>query len=49
MKKGGKAIRMAGRNLVASEPDAQFLTALGAEFAYLCEHKGRIVTVPVNH
>ena len=45
---GGKAIRMGGRNLVASEPDAQFLAALGIEFAYLCEHKGRIVTVPVN-
>ena len=46
---GGKAIRMAGRNLVASEPDAQFLAALGADFAYLCEHNGRIVTVPVDH
>jgi hypothetical protein len=48
-KNGGKAIRMAGRNLVASEPDAQFLAALGADFAYLCEHNGRIVTVPVDH
>jgi hypothetical protein len=46
--KGGKAIRMGGRNLVTSEPDAHFLAALGAEFAHLCEHKGRIVTVPVN-
>jgi hypothetical protein len=45
---GGKAIRMGGRNLVASEPDAQFLAALGIEFAYLCEHDGRIVTIPVN-
>jgi hypothetical protein len=48
-KNGSKAIRMAGRNLVASEPDAQFLAALGADFAYLCEHNGRIVTVPVDH
>jgi hypothetical protein len=47
-KNGGKAIRMAGRNLVASEQDAQFLATLGSEFAYLCEHNGRIVTVPVN-
>jgi len=45
---GGKAILMDGRNLVASEPDTQFLAGLGIEFAYLCEHKGRIVTVPVN-
>ena len=45
---GGKAIRMAGRNLVASEPDAQFLAALGADFAYLCVHNARIVTVPVD-
>src|SRR5260370_29908690 len=45
---GGKAIRIRARNLVASEPDAQFLAALGIEFAYLCDHNGRIVTVPVN-
>jgi hypothetical protein len=32
-KNGSKAIRMAGRNLVASEPEAQFLAALGADFA----------------
>jgi hypothetical protein len=36
-KNRSKAIRMAGRNLVASEPEAQFLAALGADFAYLCD------------
>ena len=34
-KNGGKAIRMGGRNLVASEADAQYLAALGVGFAYL--------------
>ena len=32
---GGKAILMGGRNLVASEADAQYLAALGVGFAYL--------------
>ena len=36
------------KNLVVSRADADRLAALGAVFAYRCEHRGRSVTVPVN-
>ena len=45
---GGVAIRWEGKNLVVSEETADRLAVDGAEFAYLCDYEGRIVTVPVN-
>ena len=44
----GQAILLGGKNLVVSRADADRLAALGAYFAYLCAHRGRIVTVPVH-
>ena len=44
----GVAIRMGGKHLVVSKADADWLAELGACFAYLSDHHGRIVTVPVN-
>lgn len=45
---GGTAILLGGRYWVVREEDARRLEAFGSVFAYLCDHKGRIVTVPVN-
>lgn len=42
------AIRLEGKNLVVRQEDADRLEATGVAFAYLHEHEGRIVTVPVN-
>ena len=42
------AIRLEGKNLVVRQEDADRLAAAGVEFAYLHDHEGRIVTVPVN-
>jgi len=42
------AIRLDGKNLVVRRQDADRLEADGVEFAYLHDHEGRIVTVPVN-
>ena len=44
----GEAILVDGKNLVVEQAIADRLAATGVEFAYLCEHKKRIVTVPVN-
>lgn len=44
----GVAITVSGKNLVVSEAAAQRLEAAGVQFAYLHDHEGRIVTVPVN-
>ena len=44
----GEAIRLNGKNLVVSQEGADRLTAAGVYFAYLCDHGGRIITVPVN-
>jgi hypothetical protein len=44
----GVAIRIAGKNLVTRQEDADRLAAFGAAFAYLSERDGRILTVPVN-
>ena len=46
--KGGTAVLIGGKYLVVSEDTAQRLGQAQLEFAYLCDHKGRIVTVPVN-
>jgi alpha-D-ribose 1-methylphosphonate 5-triphosphate diphosphatase PhnM len=45
---GGRAIRLGGRNLVVRDQDAEWLATARVEFAYLCDHHGQIVTVPVN-
>ncbi|HJZ93289.1 MAG TPA: hypothetical protein VKE40_20605 [Gemmataceae bacterium] len=42
------AIRFDGRNLVVTKAEADRMAAAGIAFAYLCDHDGRIVTVPVN-
>jgi hypothetical protein len=45
---GSSAIRLEGRNLVVRREEAERLAASGRYFAYLCDHHGLIVTVPVN-
>jgi hypothetical protein len=45
---GGAAIRLEGDNLVVRPQDADQLAAAGVYFAYLCDHHGQIMTVPVN-
>jgi hypothetical protein len=45
---GQRAILMANRKYVVSRADAERLEWLQAAFAYLSEHRGRIVTVPVE-
>ena len=44
----GVAITIGGKNLVVEQAEADRIAAAGVSFAYLCEHHGRIVTVPVN-
>ena len=48
-----RAIRLAGRNFVVEEAEADRIAAMGVSFAYLCAHRmpsgeHRIMTVPVN-
>jgi hypothetical protein len=45
---GREAIRLGGRTLVVQREEAERLAAAGVYFAYLGEHGGRIVTIPVN-
>ncbi len=45
---GGEAIRLDGDHLVVRPQDADQLAAVGVYFAYLCDHHGQILTVPVN-
>jgi hypothetical protein len=45
---GGEAIRLHGKNLVVSQQGAERLAAAGVSFAWLGDHDGQIVTVPVN-
>jgi hypothetical protein len=45
---GWDAVLLEGKPLAVSEADTDRMAAAGTEFAYLCDHKGRIVTVPVN-
>ncbi len=45
---GGEAILLDGRKLVVSPEDAEKLEIAGISFAYLCDHYGQIMTVPVN-
>lgn len=45
---GGTAILINGKRMVVSEDTAGRLEEAKVEFAYLCDHGGRIVTIPVN-
>ena len=45
---GHAAILLDGKRLVVTEAEARRLAAAGTGFAYLCNHKGAVVTVPVN-
>ena len=45
---GSTAILTDGKYLVVSEKTAEELAGAKVEFAYLCDHGGRIVTIPVN-
>jgi hypothetical protein len=45
---GGVAVLMDGKKYVMHQDYADQLIASGKELAYLCDHKGRIVTIPVN-
>ncbi len=45
---GRKAIRLGDQTLVVRGEDADRLESAGVYFAYLSEHQGRVVTVPVN-
>lgn len=46
---GGEAVLVCGAgNLVTTEAECVRMAAAGVEFAYLCDHNGQIVTVPVN-
>lgn len=45
---GEFAVSMAGGSYVLTKAEADRLEMKGVEFAYLFDHQGRIVTVPVN-
>ncbi len=45
---GGTAILLDAQHLVVPQQEAERLQAVGVSFAYLFEHGGRIMTVPVN-
>lgn len=45
---GGEAVLIHGRHMVVDSATLDMLHAAGTEFAYLCDHDGRIVTVPVG-
>ena len=44
----GEAVLVDGKNLVVEQAVLDQLSAGGVDFAYLCEHKKQIVTIPVN-
>ena len=46
--KGEAAIACDQGYLVVSKQEADRLAAAGKQFAYICEHQGTLVTVPVN-
>jgi hypothetical protein len=43
-----KAVLLEGKPFVVWEDDCVRLAAAGVSFAYLCEHMGQIMSVPVN-
>jgi hypothetical protein len=42
------AILVGGKYLTVSEAEAERIAAAGIEFAYLVDHHGKIMTIPVN-
>jgi len=42
------AVHLNGRPAVVSRKGAERMEAAGVSFAYLCDHKGKLVTIPVN-
>jgi hypothetical protein len=42
------AILVGNRYLTAKQAEADKIAAAGVEFAYLVDHHGRIMTIPVN-
>ena len=44
----GTAVRVDGKNLVVRQDDVDRMAAAGVDFVYLCDHKSRIVHIPVN-
>lgn len=42
------AVLLNGKPAVVSRKDAERMETAGVSFAYLCDHKGTVVTVPVN-
>lgn len=47
-RKDGRAICCSDGNFVVSSRHAERLARAGAQFAYICMHKGKLVTIPVN-
>lgn len=45
---GGEAIRLHGKYLAVRKEVAERLAAAGVAFAWLCDHHGPILLVPVN-
>ena len=44
----GAAVRVDGKNLVVRQAAADRMAAAGVEFAYLCDHDGQIMHIPIN-
>ena len=42
------AVLLNGKISTIARKDAECLAAAGASFAYLCDHEGTVVTIPVN-
>lgn len=42
------AVLLNGKPAAVSRKDAERMEAAGVSLAYLCDHKGKVVTVPVN-
>jgi hypothetical protein len=42
------AILVGGKYLTVTKAEAERIAAAGVEFAYLVDHHGKIVTIPVN-
>jgi hypothetical protein len=42
------AILVAGKCLTAKQAEVEKIAAAGIEFAYLVDHHGKIMTIPVN-
>jgi hypothetical protein len=47
-RRGGRALMLGDRRLVVDQPEAERLEVEGVVFAFLTEHAGRVMTIPVN-